>query len=207
MADTLVRRVVNPAMAAASLRAALSLMVNVIVRDTVLLGDEEGAGWVEGYGEVPGDLIREWIADTAEAEGAGEAEVWVRRLYEKPETDELVAMDSKARRFVRMLAEFLRLRDRGCRTQFCDAPIRHLDHSVDHALGGPTDAKHGQGLCETCNHAKQARGWSARPRPGPLHTIETITPTGHRYISVAPTIGSPRRKWKHLYHPGVFAVA
>jgi hypothetical protein len=207
MADTLVQRVVNPAMAAASLNVAISLMVNVVVRDSVLLGDEDGAGWVEGYGEVPGDLIREWIADTADAEGSGDAEVWVRRLYEKPETGELVAMDSKARRFTRMLAEFLRLRDRGCRTQYCDAPIRHLDHSVDHASGGPTDAKHGQGLCEACNYAKQARGWSARPRPGPLHTIETITPTGHRSTSTAPALGQPRRHRWRIYHPGVTAVA
>ena len=210
MADTLVQRVVNPAMAAASLRAAVSLMVNIVVRDSVLLGDEDGAGWLEGFGEVPGDLIREWIAATAEAAGpggAGGVEVWLRRLYEEPHTGELVAMDSRARLFPRKLAEFLRLRDRACRTAYCDAPIRHLYHSVDHALGGPTDAKHGQGLCETCNHAKQARGWSARPRPGPRHTIETTTPTGHRYTSTAPSLGPPRRVRWPLYYPGVIAVA
>ena len=31
-------------------------MVNLVVSDRVLLGDEDGTGWVEGYGEVPGDL-------------------------------------------------------------------------------------------------------------------------------------------------------
>jgi hypothetical protein len=64
--------------------------------------------------------------------------------------------------------------------------VRHLDHAHDHADGGPTSAVNGQGLCEYCNHAKQARGWTARPRPGPRHTVETITPTGHRYTSTAP---------------------
>ena len=34
---------------------------------------------------------------------------------------------------------------------------------------------------------------TARPRPGPIHTIETITPTGHRYTSRAPTTGPPVR--------------
>ncbi|GAA2146105.1 hypothetical protein GCM10009844_21750 [Nocardioides koreensis] len=103
-------------------------------------------------------------------------------------------MDSRARRFTGRLADYLRLRDRTCRTPWCDAPIRHLDHAEDHAHGGPTDAVDGQGLCETCNHAKQARGWTARPRPGPRHTTETTTPTGHRYRSTAPpTPGWTRR--------------
>jgi len=42
-------------------------------------------------------------------------------------------------------------------------------------------------------------GWRARPRPGPRHTIETTTPTGHTYISVAPRLSpeielSPRER-------------
>ena len=63
------------------------------------------------------------------------------------------------------------------------------DHAVDVALGGATDTSNGQGVCEGHNYAKQAHGWSARPRPGPRHTIETTTPTGHTYVSVAPRLG------------------
>ncbi len=163
----------------------LPVMVNLVVCDQVLLGDGDGAGQVAGYGPVPGDLLRAWIADTL-ADGV---EVWVRRLYAQPGTGRLVAMDSRARRFEGHLADYLRLRDRTCRTPWCDAPIRHLDHPEDHAHGGPTTAENGQGLCEACNHAKQAPGWTARPRPGPRHTIETTTPTGHRYTSVAPDPG------------------
>jgi hypothetical protein len=51
----------------------------------------------------------------------------------------------------------------------------------------------GQGLCEACNHAKQAMGRTARPRPGPRHTIETTTPTGHRYTSTAPALTASER--------------
>ena len=188
MADTLVQRVLAPHLAAVHARTELPLTINLVVPDTVLLGDDDAGGFVEGYGEVPGDLLREWIADHLE----GGLDVWLRRLYERPGTGELVAMDSRARRFNGRLAEFLRLRDRTCRTPWCDAPIRHLDHAEDHDDGGPTSAANGQGLCQACNHAKQARGWSARPRPGPRHTIETTTPTGHRYRSVAPPV-SPRR--------------
>jgi hypothetical protein len=185
MADTLVRRILSPGEA----DRPASLMINVVVPDSVLLGDDNGFGWVEHYGPVPGDLLREWIAANAE-EGVDQ---WVRRLYATPATGELVTMDSSARTFDGALAGYLRLRDRRCRTKWCDAPIRHLDHAEDYARGGPTSASNGQGSCEACNYAKQARGWSARPRPGPRHTIETITPTGHRYLSTAPPLSVAER--------------
>jgi hypothetical protein len=194
MADTLTQRILHPGLATgdstgdstapgAGEVSPVTLMINVAVPDSVLLGDEHGMGWVEHYGPVPGNLLREWIAHNAEAG----VDQWVRRLYVTPHTGDLVAMDSKARFFEGKLAEFLRLRDQSCRTRHCDAPVRHLDHAEDHARGGPTGAVNGQGLCELCNHAKQALGWTARPRPGPRHTIETITPTGHPYTSTAPS--------------------
>ena len=184
MADTLVARVLSPAGVDCPTAGepAPSLMINVVVPDSVLLGDEHGFGWVQDYGPVPGDLLREWIAANAEAG----VEQFVRRLYATPATGELVAMDSRSRRFEGKLADYLRLRDQRCRTRYCDAPVRHLDHVEDHADGGPTSAENGQGLCEFCNYVKQAPGWSARPRPGPRHTVETVTPTGHRYTSTAP---------------------
>ncbi len=190
MADLLVERVLAPTIADAAgakagAKPGMGLMVNVVVRDSVLLGDEDGTGWVEGYGEVGGDLLREWIADNLD-EGL---DVWLKRLYERPETGQLVAMDSKAQRFDGGLAAFLRMRDRGCRMAYCDAPVRHLDHAQDSALGGATDTSNGQGVCEGHNYAKQAHGWRARPRPGPRHTIETSTPTGHVYVTTAPRLG------------------
>ena len=178
MADTLVRRILSPGEGDRS----VPLRINVVVPDSVLLGDDNGFGWVEHYGPVPGDLLREWIAANAE-QGVDQ---WVRRLYATPATGELVAMDSKSRRFEGALADYLRLRDRRCRTRWCGAPVRHLDHAKAHVDAGPTSAANGQGLCEYCNYAKDALGWSARPRPGPRHTIETVTPTGHRYLSTAP---------------------
>ena len=103
MADTLVRRVLGPGEDAPS----VPLMINVVVPDSVLLGDDDGFGWVEHYGPVPGDLLREWIAANAE-QGVDQ---WVRRLYASPKTGELVSMDSKSRRFEGALADYLRLRD------------------------------------------------------------------------------------------------
>lgn len=60
--------------------------------------------------------------------------------------------------------------------------------------GGPTSAANGQGLCEACNYAKEAAGWQAWPRPGPRHTVEVVTPTGHAYTSVAPPLNRSRAK-------------
>jgi 5-methylcytosine-specific restriction endonuclease McrA len=186
MADVLVQRVVHPDRAeavdtAAAHSSAVPVMVNVMVRDTVLLGDADGTGWVEGHGPVAGDLLREWIADNAESGVA----TWLRRVYECPTTGRLVAMDSRASHFDNGLADFLRLRDRTCRAAGCGAPVRHSDHVVPRSRGGPTTADNGQGLCEHCNYAKEADGWSARTVPGPRHTVETTTPTGHRYTSTA----------------------
>jgi hypothetical protein len=106
----------------------------------------------------------------------------------------LVAMDSKRRVFDGGLRRFLVARDITCATPWCDAPVRHLDHIVDHASGGETSAHNGQGLCVRCNHTKQLPGWRARPEPAPppgrwrTHTVVLVTPTGHRYASNAPPV-------------------
>ncbi|GAA2134040.1 HNH endonuclease [Nocardioides bigeumensis] len=182
MADTLVERVTGQTTA-----AAVPLQVHLVVPDTVLLGDREEAAEVDGYGPVPAELARRLVAGSPE-------HTELRRLYASPTTGQLVAMDSRARTFPDGLARFIRLRDRVCRTPWCDAPVRHIDHVQDHADGGPTSAANGEGLCESCNHAKQAAGWHARARPGPRHTVQVTTPTGHTYRSKAPATRPGRRE-------------
>ena len=90
---------------------------------------------------------------------------WIRRLYTKPATGQLVAMESRRRVFTANQQRFLRLRDQTCRTPWCDAPIRHADHIHPWNHDGKTAIANGQGLCQACNHAKQAPGWQARPGP------------------------------------------
>jgi hypothetical protein len=130
-------------------------------------------------------------------------DVWLRRLYTAPGTGELTAMDSRARFFPPGLRRFIQVRDHTCRTPYCDAPIRHHDHVVPWHRGGTTSHSNGAGLCEACNHTKEAPGWRAEPFPGPSdarpgeavrarHTIEIRTPTGHSYRSTAPPLpGTP----------------
>ncbi|WP_043423267.1 HNH endonuclease [Arthrobacter sp. 9MFCol3.1] len=128
--------------------------------------------------------------------------LWLRRLYTHPGTGELVAMDSRARIFPPGLRRFIQARDDTCRTPYCDAPIRHLDHIIPWHTGGPTTTDNGAGLCEACNHTKEAPGWKARPSPeaepgngrNSRHTIELTAPTGNTYHSTAPPLpGTPLR--------------
>ncbi|MCW2528130.1 MAG: endonuclease, partial [Pseudonocardiales bacterium] len=112
-------------------------------------------------------------------------------LYTNPTTGQLAAMDTKARLFTSNLRLFLLLRDQTCRTPYCDAPVRHADHVQPFEQGGKTDIANAQGLCEACNHAKQAAGWYQRPAPDGSGDIITNTPTGPLYRSRAPDPPGP----------------
>jgi hypothetical protein len=113
--------------------------------------------------------------------------MWLRRLYTDPDQGALVAMESRRRLFTAGQRRLLRSRDRYCRTPWCEAPIRHFDHVLPAETGGATSLSNGQGLCESCNHAKQAPGWQMTVVPAvDGHTVEVLTPTGHRYRSRAP---------------------
>ena len=139
-------------------------------------------------GAHPGSLDR--IVDALDGLAATDAtagvRAWFHRLYTAPGTGDLVALDSRSRTAPAGLASFIRTRDQRCRTPWCDAPIRHFDHIIPWHHNGTTTLNNGAGLCEACNHTKELPGWSSRPRPGPRHTLDVTTPTGHSYTSNAP---------------------
>lgn len=165
-----------------------SVELNLVMSHEALLGTADDEARLAGFGPIPAELAREIVAD---ALGRGE-EVWLRRLYASPTTGELVAMDSRARLFPAGLARFIRLRDQVCRTPWCDAPIRHIDHVQTHDTGGPTSTTNGDGLCEACNYAKQAPRW--RARPGPDGLVTTTTPTGHSATTRPPPVVTITRR-------------
>lgn len=151
--------------------------VQLVMSDSSLfgVGDDHEPAHVSGHGPIPAALARDLIRDADRA--------WVTRLFASPKDGELVAMDARSRLFVGRLRDFLITRDDVCRTPWCDAPIRHIDHVRPHAAGGPTSADNGQGLCQTCNQTKEVPGWRAeRDRS----RVTTTTPTGHRYRSRPP---------------------
>jgi hypothetical protein len=159
MADTLVERVTGQDSA-----SGVPVEIRLVMTDQTAFNHGPAAGepaHVEGFGPLPAELARRLVLDSA-ASGAAH---WLRRLYTSPKTGHLVAMESRSRCFDGGLAELLVLRDQTCRTPWCDAPVRHRDHVVPVEDGGRTTEVNGQGLCEACNHAKEAPGWQARPQP------------------------------------------
>ena len=154
--------------------------------DAALFGGADEPAHLDGFGPIPAELAREIVVGACDRD----ERIWLRRLYASPATGELVAMDARGRSFRGSLARFVRLRDRVCRTPWCDAPIRHVDHPRRHADDGPTAADNAQGLCEACNYAKDAPGW--RARPGPDGGVETSTPTGHSIATRPPPVARIR---------------
>ncbi|NUL44302.1 DUF222 domain-containing protein [Cellulosimicrobium funkei] len=129
--------------------------------------------WLPGHGPIPAPVARRMIVNT-------EAEVFIRRLYTAPGTGQLVAMDSHRRTFSGLLRHMVLLRDGICRTPYCDAPIRHIDHATPHRDGGATSWDNASGLCVRCNHTKENPGWTHHATADELRVT---TPTGHEYTN------------------------
>jgi hypothetical protein len=219
MADTFVTRITGQGEA-----DAVPVEVQLVMSDDALFGHDETPAQATGFGPVPAQWVRDLLCrlgssdgpdgrarddgagsngsvggDAAGGSGARQARVWLRRLFTHPDTGTLVAMDSTRRTFEGGLRRYLLARDAGtCRTPWCDAPARHVDHIRDYAYGGPTSETNGQGLCVRCNHTKQLPGFTATTvtdeRPGAPHAVRTTTPTGHRYDSHAPPLLPGRRR-------------
>jgi len=198
MADELVTRVLGHTTAASTVE------VSLVMTDAALLGSDD-PDYPDAHHE-PAQVVTDTglaatiPADTARGLVRDAAEVFVRRLYNDPTRSELVAMDSRRRLFTGQLRRLLVLRDQRCRTPWCDAPVRHVDHVRRHTDDGPTTAANAQGLCEACNHAKEHADHHQQARLD--GSIVTTTSTGHTYRSHRPRPPSrppsPRADWTHL---------
>ncbi|OBK81457.1 DUF222 domain-containing protein [Mycobacterium sp. 1164985.4] len=181
MADTLVERVTGrPA------EVPEPIAVNLVMSDETLVSEDNSPALVDGYGPIPAAVART-LVQTAALDKRSRATL--RRLYRRPDSGALVAMESRSRRFPRAMARFIGLRDQRCRTPYCDAPIRHRDHAVPAHRGGPTHLVNGLGLCERCNYVKETPGWQVQTcQVDGTHHAEFTTPTGAHYHSAAPRL-------------------
>jgi hypothetical protein len=199
MADTLVERLTGQTAA-----PDVPVEVEVVMPLDTLLGDDHTPAHLVGYGPLPAAQARRLLRESR-------AGAWVRRLFVRPVDGHLVAMDSRRRRFEGQLRHFVVLRDQFCRMPWCDAPIRHADHVVPRRGDGPTTDDNGEGLCESCNYAKEAPGWDLRAaQGGPGHLVAITTPTGSRHHSRAPDPpgtgpGLPPKQWRPEA-PGVWSL-
>ena len=165
MADALVERVTGRTLAdGVDVHVDLLMPIDLLVpRDA---SADEPPAHVHGYGPIPADLARDLLTTPdapATAAGAGPvtpgfastARVQLRRLFTYPGTGDVIAMETRARTYDGLLADLIRARDQACRTPWCGAPIRHIDHIRAHAAGGATSERNGQGLCARCNYIKE----------------------------------------------------
>src|SRR5690625_681369 len=152
--------------------------------DETLFGDADVAAWVPGHGPLPSRMVEDRVADPAAAK-------FLRRMYTRPTDGQLVALESRRRRFPKGIANMLLLRDDTCATPGCNSPIEDADHRQPWAAGGPTSWENATGLCKRCNQRKENRGWRYT---GTIDELTVITPTGHRYtVDTRP----PLAEFKH----------
>lgn len=209
MADELVTRLtgVDPA------RAGFPVEIHVVMDEDSLFDGGPQSGRVPDAGPLPATLAR-LLARTGSTRPAADQpgftkgeRAWVRRLFTHPGEGSVTGRDTRRRFFTGSLRDLVIARDQVCRTPWCDAPIRHVDHVTRHAdhpaadrasdcgsgapgskAVGPTTVGNGDGLCEACNYAKEAPGWTARAEISDdgVQTIHLSTPTGHIYTSRPP---------------------
>jgi hypothetical protein len=185
MADTAYERVTGTPADVAD-----PVAVHLVITDETLLGGDDVPASLSGYGPIPASVARALVSKALTDQ---RSRCTLRRLYRHPKSGQLVAMESRSRLFPKGLAMFIGLRDQTCRTPYCDAPIRHRDHAQPRHRDGPTSADNGLGECERCNYVKEAPGWrvTAGNDEKGVHTAEFVTPTKHRYRSMAPPLPGP----------------
>jgi hypothetical protein len=172
----------------------VKVVLHLVMNDRTLFQGSSEPAHLIGYGTVPSTWARMVVAgrdpqDRERYRGL----VSLKRIYTHPDTGALVAMDSRSRQFPTALKDLISIRDRYCRTPWCNAPIKHFDHVVQHSRGGPTSEANSAGRCASCNQTKEQSGWEERVvDSGGRHTIEITTPVGATYTSTAPPLpGTP----------------
>ena len=181
---------------------AVPVTLNVVMSAETLLGDGDEAAEILGHGPIPACVARQL------ATASSDAVAGIRRLFRVDETDRLVAMDATTRAFTGALATFVRIRDQVCRTPWCNATIRHLDHVDPVAHTGATAESNGQGLCESCNYVKESPGWRHRVTSEGFaaHAVEVTTPSGTTVESHAPPPPQGQRWRRHPRHASVWTL-
>lgn len=160
--------------------------VNLLVPIDALTSGKE-PGYLPGYGPLPAGEVREVLARREDG-------VDVRRLFVHPATGQLVGMESRSRFFRGLLAQFVRWRDRRCRTPWCGAPIAEVDHIAGHAQGGPTSVDNAEGLCRQCNLVKEHPRWQVTG----VASEVLVSSGGLAATSRPPAASEPSSNWSPL---------
>jgi hypothetical protein len=151
-------------------RRGRSVVVNVTVAYTTLIGVDDQPAHLHGYGPIGAEVARRLAADG----------VW-RRILTDPATG--AVLDVGRIRYLPPadLAEHVIVRDQTCRFPTCTRPADgcDLDHTVPFEQGGTTSAANLGPLHRGHHNDKTHHGWQLdQPEPG---RFVWTAPTGHRY--------------------------
>ncbi|WP_295826624.1 HNH endonuclease signature motif containing protein [uncultured Microbacterium sp.] len=128
----------------------------------------------------PAELIGHGPLDAATARALAETTAlpW-DRVITHPITGAVLHTDTYHR--TTAIDRYLRARDRRCRWPGCTVPaIRcEVDHTQDHALGGPTHVANLAHLCQRHHTQKQFTRWTVKQLPGGI--LQWTSPTGRTY--------------------------
>lgn len=153
---------------------AIRAQVQVIVPALTLLDADDG----------PADLVGRTPVDADTARALAANAPTLTRILTDPVDGTVIAVDRY--RTAQSQRRFLRARDQHCRFPGCRrAAIRcEIDHTVDHAQGGPTALWNLAHLCQRHHSMKQFTSWRVRQHPGGV--LEWTSPTGRLYREDAP---------------------
>lgn len=150
-------------------------VINVIASECTLTGESDQPGYVEGFGVVDADQVRELAVDAS----------W--RMVDRPQVTPEEALRYHPSAAVERWVHF---RDLTCRFPGCDRPATHcdLDHTVpfnhdDPAAGGLTVPWNLACFCREHHRLKTFHGGPGgwRDEQLPDGTIVWISPTGRTY--------------------------
>lgn len=141
--------------------------------------DEQAApGHLEGIGPIDPETARILVG---QAPGFD-------RVFTDPVSGTVVAVDRY--RPSAEMRRYLRARDRRCRFPGCRMLARLCDgdHTVDHALGGPTALSNLADFCRRHHMVKHCTPWKVRQLGGGL--LEWTSPTGRVYVDRPPGVAT-----------------
>ncbi|MCG7309058.1 HNH endonuclease [Brachybacterium sp. ACRRE] len=159
MADALVARVTGQ-----QEPGSMGVEIQLMMTDKTLLDEADDVAWIDGH-PVPAGIARRFALH-GDPEDDSTAQRFVRRLLTDPISGRLTAADDTRRRFSGPDRRFIEIADQRCRTPWCEASIRHIDHVESYADGGATRIDNGAGLCESCNYLMETQGWIEEIRTG-----------------------------------------
>jgi hypothetical protein len=157
---------------------AIRAKVQIVVPALTLLGSDDDPADLVGRSPVDPETARELACLTRSP--------W-ERILTHPVTGAVLHVDTYQR--TAAIDRFLRARDQHCRFPGCRLPaVRcEVDHTVDFALGGATDARNLAHLCQRHHSMKQFTAWRVRQLEGGV--LEWTSPLGRRYIEQPPPLG------------------